>query len=99
MYYMGYEEFLGWLYWEEGFIMWLRSRYMLFRQFVNMNVFVASDLFCSVASRSAYSSAWRMFGHLGSPTTIFICNGPLYTPTPTMLTFPWAFGSVYELYV
>ena len=31
----------GGLYWKDGFLMWLRRRYMLLRLSMNMNVFVA----------------------------------------------------------
>lgn len=42
----------GWLYREDGFLVWLRSKYMLFRLSVDVNMFVASVLVCYMVSGS-----------------------------------------------
>ena len=55
----------GWLYWEDGFCMWLKGRYRLLRLSVNMNVFVGSVLVCSAAMKFAYNSAMRILGVFG----------------------------------
>lgn len=54
-----------WLYWEEGFLMWLMSRSKLFELYVNMFVYVRSVLVCSMANSKAYSLPRSMLGHLG----------------------------------
>lgn len=41
--------------------MWFRSRYMLFRLSMKMNVFVVSVSICSIASRSTHSSTLKIF--------------------------------------
>ena len=48
---VGYVE---WLYWEDGFLMWLRNMYMLFRVYLNINMFVVCTLVCSTLSSIAY---------------------------------------------
>ena len=46
-----------------GFKVWLRSKYMLFRLFMDINMFVASVLVCYMVSGSTSTFAWRMFGY------------------------------------
>lgn len=48
---VGYVE---WLYWEDGFLMWLRNMYMLFIVYLNINMFVVCTLVCSTLSSIAY---------------------------------------------
>jgi len=52
----------GWLFWEEGCLMWLSRRYMMLRLSVKMNVSVVMDLVCSIANSNAYSYALSIFG-------------------------------------
>ena len=52
------------LYWEAGFLMWLRRRYILLRLYVKTNLSVGSVLMCSMAMRSAYNSALRILGYM-----------------------------------
>ena len=51
--------------------MWLSSRYILFRLFVKINVFVKSVLICSMASSMAHNLDRRMLGYLGRNAKIF----------------------------
>ena len=56
----------GWLYWEDGFLMWLRRIHMLFTLFVNTNVSVGSSLVCSMAIKSVYDHTMRILGYMGT---------------------------------
>jgi len=38
---------LGCSYWEEGLLVWLRSRNMILKLYINMNVSVPSVIVCS----------------------------------------------------
>ena len=43
----------GWLYFEEGSLMWLSKRYMLLMVSIKINVSMVKDLMCSIAMSSA----------------------------------------------
>ena len=90
----GIESLFGWLYLEDGFLMWLRRRYMLLRLSVYVNVSVGSVLVCSVAMKIAYNYALRILGYLGRRATILTCSGPLKTLTTTILFFHSSSGGV-----
>ena len=55
-----------WLFWEEGPLIWLSSRYMMLRQSIKIYVFMLSVLVCSIARRRAYNYALKMFENPGS---------------------------------
>ena len=82
----------GWLYLEDGFLIWSRRRYILLRMYVNINVSIGSILVCSTAIKIAYNYALRILGYLGTQATILACSGPLNTPTATILFFPTPLG-------
>lgn len=54
-----------WLYWEDGFLMWLKTKYMLLMLYVNMNVSVGSDLVCYATIGSVYNYVVRILGYHG----------------------------------
>ena len=64
---------------------WFRSRYMLLRLSVKINVLVVRSLVCSTASNNAYSSTQRMFGYLGTLAAMWMFSGPLKTSKSRML--------------
>lgn len=45
----------GWLYWEEGLLVWLRSRNMMLKLYINMNVSVPTILVCSTTKSCVYN--------------------------------------------
>ena len=65
-----------WLYWEDGFLMWLKTKYMLLMLYVNMNVSVGSDLVCYATIGSLYNYVVRILGYHSRRLTILICSGP-----------------------
>lgn len=79
--------------------MWLRSRIMLFRLFVNMYVYVESVFVCSATNNSVYSLAQSMLGYLGKWTNMWVCSRPLNIPAPAMLPLPSSLGGVNDPYV
>ena len=85
-----------WLYWEDGFLMWLRRTYMLLRLFVNMNICIEGALVCSMVIRNAYNFAMRILGYSGRRAPILFCSGPLKTPDPAVLPFLSPSGGVNE---
>lgn len=54
-----------WLYWEDGFLMWLKRRYMLFRLFLKTIVSMGNVLVFSIVIKSVYSFALRMLRYPG----------------------------------
>lgn len=56
---------LGWFNCDDGFLTWLRSRFMLFGQYVRMLMSIAGALVCSISSSITYNSTLRTFGYLG----------------------------------
>lgn len=66
---------------------YLRSRYMLLRLFVKLNVYVVRDFVCSMDRRSVYNLACRIHGYLGNRVAMLLCAGLLKTSTLAML-FP-----------
>ena len=49
----------GWLYRKDGFVMWLKRRFMLLRLYVSMNVSIRSVLVFSEAIKSISFLLWE----------------------------------------
>ena len=90
------ESLSWWVYWEDGFLMWMRRTYMLLRLSMNMNVSVGSVLVCCVVIRSAYTSTMRILGYPGRRATMLTCSSPLKTPALAILPFSSPSGGVNE---
>lgn len=59
----------------------MRSRYILLRPSVHINVYVVSSLVCCTASSIAYNFACRMLGYPSSLAEICVFVEPLKTPS------------------
>lgn len=66
----------------------MRSRYIMLRLLVHVNVYVVSSLVCCTASSIAHNFACRMFGYPSSLAKICVFVEPLKTPTHVMFTLP-----------
>ena len=66
----------GWLYWDDGFLMWSRRRYMLLRRTVNMSVSIGNVLVCPASITSSYDYPLRGLGNPGRQATMLTCSDP-----------------------